>query len=39
MENEKNPGTVREKIVSWKIIVTILWTYQDVVVLWSCRKN
>jgi len=36
MENEKNQGTVREQIVSWKIIVAILWTYNGAVVLWSC---
>jgi len=24
-------GKVREKIVSWKIVVAILWLYQDIV--------
>jgi len=30
-ENGKSQGIVREKIVSGKIIVAVLWPYQDVV--------
>jgi len=31
MENSKSQGIVGGKIVSGKIIVTVLWPYQDVV--------